>query len=622
MRSATIVLPLAGAVDLYAVGRSSFALAEQLERMRFAAASMEAFLGTPWPKATTIALVELESDLSRGSHGWNTGDLVVVKSTSKNLTYHELAHFYFGSGAGVRTPQWLSEGAADFLMLHTLRLTGDVHSLNALYASDQISIATYCAPDGSATVQGWIETRGGITYCPYLLGRQLLAGMDRTLGQAVVSAALRELFETGRGIGLVTTEDAIYQAFLTHTPPSQHETFRFQYSCLHGRPIPMYTPAPRPPVAPEIREALATFYHATNGPGWTNSAHWLSDAPLDQWHGVGVDCDGSVIGLDLAENQLSGPIPKGLGGLANLAWLDLTDNQLTGQIPADLGSLSDLEELRLNSNQLTGPIPPELSGLVHLTRLYLSGNQLSGPIPPEFGRLADLTWLFLHQNQLSGPIPSDLGRLAHLTTLSLWGNQLSGPIPPDLGRLAHLTSLSLSSNQLSGLIPPDLGRLAHLRWLNLSQNQLSGPIPTELGRLANLGYLLLGGNQLTGSIPPELSRLAHLTRLSLSSNQLSGPIPPTLSGLANLETLWLSSNQLTGPIPPELGRLAHLTSLSLSSNQLTGPIPPELSRLAHLTRLDLRQNQLSGPIPPEFGRLANLEYLWAQWQPVDWPDPT
>ena len=454
VRAETITLPLAGAVDLYAVGRSRPALAGQLERMQFAAASMEAFLETPWPQPATIALVELESDLGSDAHGWNSGDLVVVKSTSRNLTYHELAHFYFGAATGVRTPQWLSEGAADFLMLHTLRLTGDATSLNAGYAFDQEWIARACAPDGSPNVQGWIETGQGAGYCPYVLGRQLLAGMERALGPAVVSAALRELFETGRGTGWTTTEEAIYQTFLTHTPPAQREAFRFQYSCLHGRPIPGYTPPPRPPVAPEIREALAALYHATNGPGWTNNANWLSDAPLDQWHGVGVDCDGAVIALDLAENQLRGPISPALGRLTTLTALNLRDNELTGPIPPELGRLATLEDLRLRSNQLTGPIPAELSDLVHLTRLDLSRNQLHGPIPPALGHLTNLTALRLGGNQLSGPIPPELGGLAHLTWLYLWGNQLSGPIPPALGRLASLRWLQLHENQLSGPIPP------------------------------------------------------------------------------------------------------------------------------------------------------------------------
>ena len=659
VQSETITLPLAGAVDLYAVGRSSLALAGQLERMRFAAASLEAFLETPWPKSATIALVELESDLGSDFGGWNSGHSVVVKHLSKGVTYHELAHFYFGAATGVRTPVWLSEGAAEFLELHTLRLTGDIGSVRALYAGDRVRIAEECAPQGWATVQGWNETGEWFHICPYWLGRQFLAGMERTLGQAVVVAALRELFETGRGTARTTTEDEIYQAFLTNTPPSQREAFRLWYSCLHGRPIPGYTtPPPRPPVAPQSRDALAALYHATNGPGWQSSEHWLSDAPVDQWHGVGVDCDGSVIALDLTENQLSGPIPPelgrltkltglsladnqlsepippalgrlthltaldlsknqltgpiplALGRLANLEDLRLSSNQLTGPIPPALGRLANLEDIRLSSNQLTGPIPPDLGRLTKLTGLGLADNQLSGPIPPVLGGLANLRWLYVERNLLTGQIPAELGGLSKLDSLDLSGNQLSGPIPPALGRLAHLTNLDLWDNQLSGPIPPVLGDLANLTGLYLSGNQLSGPIPPALGRLATLTRLSLWGNQLSGPIPPALGRLAHLEYLYLNENQLNGPIPPALGGLAHLTALSLWDNQLSGPIPPALGRLAHLTNLNLGRNRLSGPIPPALSGLANLTYLNLGGNQLNGPIPPELGRLAHLEYLY------------
>ena len=51
---------------------------------------------------------------------------------------------------------------------------------------------------------------------------------------------------------------------------------------------------------------MIALYNAANGPGWKNSENWLSDAPLDQWHGVVADCDGSVIGLNLGDNQLTG----------------------------------------------------------------------------------------------------------------------------------------------------------------------------------------------------------------------------------------------------------------------------------------------------------------------------
>ena len=538
VRSETISLPLAGEVDLFAVGRSEFELKSALERMGFALGSMEGFMGIPWPEPNVIMLQELESDLARTAlAGWKSGTHVVVKNESKNTTYHELAHFFFSFG-----PRWLDEGGADFLMLYTL--TEDANSFSLGYFADQVSITEHCAPFGSASVQGWVETRAGGSYCPYWLGRQFLRGMYRILGYEVVSSALRELYENSRATDrrAIEIEDEIYQAFLSNTPSSQQDEFRVWYHCLHGRPIPGYTAAPKAVPAPAIRDALVALYNATNGPGWKNSENWLSEAPLDLWHGVSRDCDGSLSRLVLRDNQLGGPIPSELGSLSSLVVLELDENELTGPIPPELGNLSNLIHLDLSHNQLTGQIPPELGNLSNLGLLYLQYNQLTGPIPPELGRLTHITELLLWDNQLSGSIPEELGNLSNLTVLHLSNNQLTGSIPEELGNLSNLTVLYLSNNQLTGSIPEELGNLSNLERLSLTGNQLSGAIPGELGNLSNLTDLYLRHNQLTGSIPEELGNLSNLTVLHLANNQLTGSIPEELGNLSNLTVLYLSNN--------------------------------------------------------------------------------
>ena len=175
-------------------------------------------------------------------------------------------------------------------------------------------------------------------------------------------------------------------------------------------------------LAQGTEQALVAFYNATDGANWANNENWLSDEPLDAWHGVTVS-DGRVTGLDLEQNQLTGPIP------------------------AELGRLSSLKDLQLYSNELTGPIPTELGNLSNLTALDLGGNQLTGSIPPELGNLSSLTWLDLFSNQLTGPIPSELGNLSSLTLLDLSYNQLTGSIPSELGNVASVT-LFLNGNEL------------------------------------------------------------------------------------------------------------------------------------------------------------------------------
>ena len=357
------------------------------------------------------------------------------------------------------------------------------------------------------------------------------------------------------------------------------------------------------------RKILEWLYRNTEGSNWNQSAGWLTDAPLTQWHGVETDDAGRVVELRLRSNRLSGLLPAELGELSQLRHLDLGGNKLSGSIPPKLGGLANLTSLDLNRNRFTGAIPGQLGQLSQLRILNLGGNELSGSIPPELGGLVNLTWLDLGWNEINGAIPPELGGLINLNGLELNRNFLSGPVPPELGGLRSLGFLDLTGNQLSGSIPSELGKLGAMGTIRLADNQLTGGIPPQLGALDRISVLDLSGNQLAGPIPSELGGLRHLLELRLSSNAVSGSIPAELGDLANLGMLDLDGNQLSGSIPGGLGRLAKLTTLNLGGNELTGPLPSELGHAAALESLDLRSNALAGPVPPEFGDLTLLKSL-------------
>ena len=274
------------------------------------------------------------------------------------------------------------------------------------------------------------------------------------------------------------------------------------------------------------RLALEALFKSTGGAGWTERPtdwHWMTDADLGEWHGVGVDLEGRVTWLELGGSGMAGPIPSDVLQLSALQSLVLDCNELTGPIPAVLGQLGALTGVDLAENQLSGPIPAELGQLAALNGLDLANNQLSGLIPAELGQLAALnSSLRLGANQLSGLIPAELGQLRFLPSLELYDNQLTGPIPVELGQLGMLTVLWLDSNQLSGPVPAELGQLTALTELNLGRNQLTGLIPAELGQLGALTGLYLGANQLSGPIPEELGQLGALTGLYLGATQLTG----------------------------------------------------------------------------------------------------
>lgn len=140
------------------------------------------------------------------------------------------------------------------------------------------------------------------------------------------------------------------------------------------------------PVTPD-REVLVNLFNATGGANWDDRDRWLSDHGLNTWHGVETNAEGYVTVLFLPYNNLVGPLPPALGGLAHLGVLALYGNELSGRIPPEFGKLTNLRRLSLSSNRLEGSIPSELGNLTRVDTLYLAGNALSGPIPPEL-------WIF------------------------------------------------------------------------------------------------------------------------------------------------------------------------------------------------------------------------------------
>ena len=176
------------------------------------------------------------------------------------------------------------------------------------------------------------------------------------------------------------------------------------------------------------RDALVAFYNATNGASWTNNANWLSDKPLNQWHGVSTNGQGQVTHLQLRNNNLSGSLPTALGNLEALQVLSLDRNSIGGSLPTQLGNLSNLTRLALNRNQLTGAIPSELGNLSNLSIIGLARNQLTGALPASLGNLTGLTKLSLHDNtQLSGPLPDGFVNMANMQRLAVANSGLCAP---------------------------------------------------------------------------------------------------------------------------------------------------------------------------------------------------
>ena len=140
-------------------------------------------------------------------------------------------------------------------------------------------------------------------------------------------------------------------------------------------PLVIPGPAGHRVVAAADREALVALYSATDGPNWTRSDNWLSDAPLDEWYGIATNDEGQVRWLTLWENGLKGPIVPDLGNLTALEFLGLGDNALAGELPGELSSATALTGIWVDNNLLTGAIPSSFLDLSELRVLDFSGNE-------------------------------------------------------------------------------------------------------------------------------------------------------------------------------------------------------------------------------------------------------
>ena len=104
------------------------------------------------------------------------------------------------------------------------------------------------------------------------------------------------------------------------------------------------------------RAALLYFYLYSGSTRWTTRTSWLSDDPLDDWHGVSVDSGGRVTHLSVSSNGLTGRVHESLTVLEKLEGLYLQGNSgLTGLLPEGLRHLPNLEVVNVQDTELCPP---------------------------------------------------------------------------------------------------------------------------------------------------------------------------------------------------------------------------------------------------------------------------
>lgn len=208
---------------------------------------------------------------------------------------------------------------------------------------------------------------------------------------------------------------------------------------------------------------------------------WNSSVPLCQWRGLKwVFSNGSPLScIDLSAPQWTN-LSLYKDPSLHLLSLQLPSANLTGSLPRELGGFSMLQSLYLNINSLGGTIPLELGYSSSLSDIDLSDNVFSGALAPSVWNLCDrLVSLRLHGNSLTGSLPEPAlpnTTCNNLQFLDLGSNKFSGSFPEFVTRFQGINELDLSGNMFSGPIPETLTGLK-LEKLNLSHNNFSGVLP-------------------------------------------------------------------------------------------------------------------------------------------------
>uniref|UniRef100_A0A804KV85 non-specific serine/threonine protein kinase n=1 Tax=Musa acuminata subsp. malaccensis TaxID=214687 RepID=A0A804KV85_MUSAM len=361
-------------------------------------------------------------------------------------------------------------------------------------------------------------------------------------------------------------------------------------------------------------------------------ARWnQSDPSPCDW--LGITCDGAdrVVGVDLAESNISGELFPHFYLLTELAHLDLSSNTISGPIPADLNRCSGLKYLNLSHNLLDGQL--NLTGLINLETLDLTLNRFNGGIRSSFPAIClNLVTLNLSANSFSGDITGCFDECPKLQYFDLSSNQFTGPIWRGFPKLREfsvsennltgdfpsstftsgcdLEILDLSANKLSGTFPSSIANCSKLTSLNLWGNAFIGAVPSGIGSLSELNALNLGKNSFDRIIPEELLNCSKLVFLDFSKSNFGGDVQEIFGRFTTLDYLILQGNQYTGGIESSgILKLPNLVRLDLSKNSFSGDIPVEITRMRKLKILIFAYNDLSGVIPPEFGSMTGLQLL-------------
>ncbi len=252
-QKATVSLPLAGEVNLWAFQSEPFPADEDLTAIiQDAVRATEGFMGVRFP-ATDVILIASHHTGGSLLEGFFTVRREPKTIWIRDTIYHEIGHYYYTFG-----PRWLVEGGAEFMSFYTYDQAG-LESLEDLKPDIWNWVEQTCLKEGISNIHQLNEREfrdpGPPLQCNYSLGSYFLLELYEAVGEDALSATLRELYlefrdqghtalepdEEGRLVFVNEeefhrVEEVFYQTLLEKTPPDRVEAFLEVYRRLHGGP--------------------------------------------------------------------------------------------------------------------------------------------------------------------------------------------------------------------------------------------------------------------------------------------------------------------------------------------------------------------------------------------------
>ncbi|KAD7117640.1 hypothetical protein E3N88_04908 [Mikania micrantha] len=393
----------------------------------------------------------------------------------------------------------------------------------------------------------------------------------------------------------------------------------------------------------EFKQSILDQSHASFNVGgfqkldsWRKITSNASDHDSDccLWDGLLCSKKGHVIGLDLSQSSLRGPLKSNssLFNLVHLQMLNLSMNDFVGsQIPSQIAYLKQLRSLDLSNSSFSGHIPIEISHLMKLNlldlswnslklrghslgclvqnftrleELHLSGVDTSSFIPPFLANFSSLKSIDLGNCSLRGEFPSQIFYLPKLKFLSIARNPILTGFIPKFLNISLLEHVDLFATSFAGSLPQSISKLKYLEYLSLYECQFSGCIPCSLSNMTRLTFLALGQDVLIGVYPLYPRRLSYPVGLEVCEKRRMHDL---IVKLTKLESLILININIYDEILPALANLTELNTVVMKSNLISGRVPSSFMNLTQLKIIDIRYNQLQGQISSSFSNFKNLE---------------